>query len=168
MLTLVSSVSSRTLIGAATAGAIALATFGAVAGGHAKSSGDPGVDARQALMKEIGGGLKTIKGYVSGESGDAAAVAAAAKSIAVASSRIDGAFNDEIHVENAGAVKTTASPAIWRKRDEFNKIAGDMEAAALALAATASAGGDSDAIRAGFGAVAKNCGACHKPFRVKK
>lgn len=165
MLTLVS---SRTLIGAATAGAIALATFGAVAGGHAKSSGDPGVDARQALMKEIGGHLKAIKGYVTGESGDAATVEAAAKSIAVAAARIDGLFNDEIHVENAGDVKTTASPAIWQKRDEFNKIADDMEAAAMALAATAAAGGDDEAVRAGFGAVAKNCGACHKPFRVKK
>jgi len=165
MLTLMS---SRTLIGAATAGAIALATFGAVAGSHDKSSGNPGVDARQALMKGIGGDLKTIKGYVTGESGDVAAVEAAAKSIAVASARIDGLFNDEIHVENANGVKTTASPAIWQKRDEFTGIAGDMEAAATALAATAAAGGDAEAIRAGFGAVAKNCGACHKPFRVKK
>ena len=153
---------------AAAVGVILLGAAGAAnAGGHAKSSGHPGVDERQALMKEIGGSMKTIKGFVTGEGGTAGDVAAAASAMSAAAGKIDGVFNDEIHVENAGDVKTTASPAIWQKRDEFKAVAASLEADASALAATAVAG-DNDAIRAGFGKMAKNCGACHKPFRVKK
>lgn len=160
--------STRSLIGAATAGILAVSTLGAVAGSHEKSSGHPGVDARHMLMKEISTDLKVIKAYVAGESSDLAAVEASAESIAVASAKIDGAFQDQIHVENANGVTTTASPAIWQKWDEFSAIADDMETAANALAMTAAAGGDADAVKAGFGGIAKNCGACHKPFRVKK
>lgn len=157
---------ARTAIVSACFAGIAMA---AQAGGHAKteSSGHPGVDARKAVMKDIGGNLKKVKSFVAGEGGDAAMVASAAASIAASAAEIQYIFDDQVHVDNAGDVKTTASADIWSKWDEFKTTAADLETAAVALAAAA-ASGDANAIKAGFGATAKNCGACHKPFRVKK
>ena len=128
---------------------------------------NPGVEARQELMKSIGGNTKAIGGIVKGGPGEASEVATRAAAIAASAAMIGGKFGDQVHVENAGDVKTTASPAIWMKWDEFVKAGTDLETAAKALETTA-AGGDMAAIGAAFGAMTKTCGACHTPFRVKK
>jgi len=127
-----------------------------------------GVDARKALMKSIGGNVKGVAGYVKGENAETPAdVAKRAAAIKADAGKIADAFGDKIHVENAGDVKTTASPAIWEKWSEFTDTASNLASAAGGLE-MAAAGGDKAAITAAFGAMTKNCGACHKPFRVKK
>ncbi len=129
---------------------------------------NPGVEARQALMKSIVGDVKAIAGYVKGENVETPAdVAMRAEAIKANAAKISGAFGDQVHVENADGVKTIASPAIWQKWDEFVATASGLESSAGALAMTA-AGGDKAAIAESFGALTKNCGACHKAFRVKK
>ena len=59
---------------------------------------------------------------------------------------------------------TTLSPAVFDKGDELRQTADAFQAAAAKLADTAQ-GGDMDAIKADFGAVAQNCKACHTAFR---
>lgn len=140
------------------------AAFSMVAGAAVANGG---VEARQELMKSIAGNTKTIGAFVKGGKGSAADVEASAAAISADAKKIGAMFGDQIHVENAGDVKTTASPAIWQKWDGFVAIANDLDSAASALSAAA-ATGDADAIKAGFGPMVKTCGACHKPYRVKK
>ena len=59
---------------------------------------------------------------------------------------------------------TKMSSAVFDKPAQFKKIAESLEAD-TAMLATAANGGDLDAIKAQFGKVAQNCGACHKQFR---
>jgi len=146
----------------AAAAALAAATLAGAA------MANPGVESRQALMKSIVGHTKAIGGYVKGQNAETPAdVAKRAASIAADAARIGGAFGDQVHTDNAGDVKTTASSAIWMKWDEFEATAKSLEMSAIELAGAA-AGGDKAAIGAAFGGMTKNCGACHKPFRVKK
>ena len=132
------------------------------------ASANPGVEARQALMKSMVGNVKAISGYVKGDNAETPAdVARRAAAIKADAGKIASAFGDQIHAENADGIKTRATPAIWLKWDEFAGNADKLGKDAGALEMTA-AGGDQTAIAAAFGAVAKNCGACHKAFRGKK
>lgn len=129
---------------------------------------NPGVESRQALMKSIVGNVKAIAGVVKGQSTETMAdVARRAGEIQTDADNMGGVFGDRIHVENAGDVKTTASPAIWEEWSNFFKSSQDLEAAAGGLQ-TAAASGDMGAVKSAFGAMTKTCGACHKPYRVKK
>ena len=147
-------------------GIIAAAVVAVMASSSAIAN--PGVEARQQLMKSIVGNVKAIGGYVKGQNDEGPSnVGSRAASIAADAARIGGAFGDQVHVENANGVKTTAAPAIWEKWGDFVKIAADLEGAAITLAGVA-ASGDKAQIGASFGAMTKTCGACHKPFRIKK
>ena len=59
---------------------------------------------------------------------------------------------------------TTLSPAVFAKGDELRQTADEFESSAAKLAQTAQ-GGDLDAIRADFNAVAQSCKRCHDAFR---
>ena len=59
---------------------------------------------------------------------------------------------------------TKMNSAVFDKPAQFNKVAESLEADTAMLAAAAK-DGDLDAIKAQFGKVAQNCGACHKQFR---
>ncbi|CAB1062485.1 hypothetical protein D1BOALGB6SA_7262 [Olavius sp. associated proteobacterium Delta 1] len=61
---------------------------------------------------------------------------------------------------------TTLTSAAFENPAKFKKAAESFEAATAMLAGTAK-GGDLNAIKAQFGQVAQNCGACHKQFRKK-
>ena len=62
--------------------------------------------------------------------------------------------------------ETTASPKIWESFKDFEdkgaKLASDATAAQKAAANGA------DAFKTAFGDVTKNCGGCHKPYRIQK
>lgn len=62
---------------------------------------------------------------------------------------------------------TTLSSAALEKPAQFKKTSESFETAAAMLAGTAQ-GGDLNAIKPKFGAVAQICGSCHKQFRIKK
>lgn len=153
----------RTLARAAVIG-ICLGGGAIAVDAESRSSGHPGVDARKLGMKALGRDLNKVKAFVQGKGGDTATVAAAAASIAANAAEIQHLFDDQIHTDNAEDVRTTSHADIWVKWGEFRQIGYDLEVAAVALAAAA-ATGDAEAIEAAFGATAKTCGACHKPFR---
>jgi cytochrome c556 len=61
---------------------------------------------------------------------------------------------------------TTLSPVVFSHQDDFKKIAQSFESDTANLVTVAKTG-DLDAVRAGFGAVANNCKACHSAFRKR-
>jgi len=61
--------------------------------------------------------------------------------------------------------KTTAAPKIWEDMAGFTKTLAKFSADAKAAEAAVK---DLDTFKAQFGAVQKNCGGCHRTYRVKK
>jgi cytochrome c556 len=61
---------------------------------------------------------------------------------------------------------TTLNPSVFSKQEDFMKIAKAFESNTANLKAKAQEG-DLEAIKAGFGAVAQDCKACHSAFRKK-
>ena len=61
---------------------------------------------------------------------------------------------------------TKARPEIWSDAGKFKAAMDRFNADTLKLVA-ASKAGTLDAVKGPFGAVAKNCGGCHKEFRTK-
>lgn len=123
--------------------AAALVCSGVVAGANEAD--------RRAAMKQLGGAAKAISG---GQ--DVATNAALAADIA---GRIPALFEAN---EISGDSK--ARPEIWTNFADFTAKADDLKAAAMAISAAASSGGDvSGAARALGGA----CGACHKAYKFK-
>ncbi|MGZ0187699.1 MAG: c-type cytochrome [Alphaproteobacteria bacterium] len=133
------------------------------------SPADPkaSIEARKDLMHSILADLKVVVAYIKGKNDDAGLVANAAKGISAKASKIPEVFKAKVHVGNAGALKTTAKPLIWSNWGDFTQAASNLKASADGLA-NGAATGDWKAIEAGFEAVEKSCGACHKSFRVKK
>jgi cytochrome c556 len=61
---------------------------------------------------------------------------------------------------------TRLSDAVFKQRSKFNETVKAFQNDTAKLA-DAARGGNFDTIKSQFGEVAKNCGSCHKAFRVK-
>ncbi|WP_029375464.1 c-type cytochrome [Oceanicola sp. S124] len=124
---------------------------------HAEAS-NPAVKERIALMGEIRGNFAVIGGMAQGRVDfDAAKAEEAQAALAAAAAMIPEKFEPQ-----ETDPESEASPAIWEDWDQFTAIAAQLEQAALALDVSSL-----DGIKAGFGSVGGNCGACHKAFRVE-
>ncbi|WDR02811.1 cytochrome c [Devosia algicola] len=111
------------------------------------------VAARQALMKEDGGILRTAGGLT----GDEAVTAM--KTIITNYSHIPALFPEGSIVGDSEAL-----PIIWDNFDEFTAIVDTgTEAAKTAMAAAET--GDATAYGAALKALGASCGACHQQFR---
>lgn len=117
---------------------------------------------RQNLMKAVGGHIGNIALLVKGKVDFRAGLADDAEAIADLLENVGIAFPD-----GTSEGKTQAKPEIWEKRGEFDAGLEDAIVKARALA-DAAKGGDMAAVGAALGALGKSCGACHKPFRIKK
>jgi len=143
-------------------GMAATAASVATAADDAKSA----IEARKDGMKTIGKNNKAIGDTIKGEASlSPAQLAEAANAINAAAKEITVKFKPEFHTGNAGDVKTTAKPEIWQQWDKFAEAAKALEDTSAKLAIVAAAG-DMEATRAAFADNAKNCGACHRAFRV--
>lgn len=121
------------------------------------------VGQRKALMKAVGGASKTGSQMAKGEVPfDAAKASEAMGTIATSWAAFAKLFPKGS--ETGG--ETTASPKIWESFKDFEdkgaKLASDATIAQKAAANGA------DAFKAAFGDVTKNCGGCHKPYRIQK
>ena len=72
----------------------------------------------------------------------------------------------EFPVGTESAHGTKAKPEIWSDSAGFTKAAGDLQAAADKLV-TLAAADDKDGFKAGFEALGKTCGACHRVYRAR-
>lgn len=130
----------------------------------AAASADPIAD-RQALMKErgnlVGGLSKVVKGE---QAFDAAAVLAALKGLEANAVKFDADTLFPVGTEQGG--KTTAAPKIWEDMAGFeaaeDKYLVDIKAIVAAPPA------DAGALKAQFGTITGDCGACHQTYRIKK
>lgn len=147
---------------------VTLAVAVALPAAFALAQGADGVAERQELMKSIGSDTRAIAGHVRGERElSAGEIAEHAGQIADAAARIPDAFGDEIHVGNAEGIETEATANIWENWPTFTAKAADLEEDARALAEVANDADDA-ALRASFGQMTRNCGACHDDFRQRQ
>ncbi len=115
---------------------------------------DQKVAARQAIMKEDGGILKTA-GNLTG-----ADAAAAADKIIQNYTNLTALFPADTN----GVAGTEAKAEIWSNLDAFNAIFAKGIEGAKAMKAAAEAG-DATAYGAAIKAIAGTCGECHQAYR---
>lgn len=140
----------RMKVGLALAAALVVAVAGTAMG-----QDDP-IAAREALMKQNGAALGALNAMIKGETPfDSAAAKTAFDTVASDMETFVTLFPE-------GSQGGKAGPAIWSDRAGFEaavaKIIADAKAASAAT-------GTIEEVQAGFGAVAANCGACHKKYR---
>ena len=118
---------------------------------------------RVALMKEMGKNLGPIGKTVKGEmAADYAALAMNASVIRDTAKKVEAMFPAD-----SGGGESRALPAIWEKKADFDAYWGKLAGAADAFAKEAATGSMAD-LKASFGAIASNCGGCHKAYRAEK
>jgi len=151
-----------------------LAAGAAIAAGYLAPSYSPpawaddvqaAVDARKALMKEIGGEMKAIADALDAKSTDTASMAKHAELIQADAAKIPALFPTGSSADDLPG-KTHAKPEIWKNFDDFKAIAATLGTEAGKLADAASTG-DTNAVTAQLDETAHNgCGACHKQYRL--
>ena len=123
------------------------------------------VDARRALMKEMGGEMKAIADALDAKSTDTAGMQKHAEVIAADAAKIPGLFPAGSSADDLPG-KTHAKSEIWKDFDAFKAIAATLATNAGKLADAAKSG-DVTAVTAELDMTAHDgCGACHKQFRL--
>jgi cytochrome c556 len=123
---------------------------------------------RQALMKEQGGDMGAIKGFLE-DKNDQAKATTGATDLAAAIKKIPDVFPPDSGGPSPDG-KYTTKPEIWSDAKGF-KAAADTAAEKANTLLTAVKGGDKTTIQAAFSDMGKNgCGGCHEKFReeIKK
>ncbi len=123
------------------------------------------VDARRALMKEIGGEIKAIADALDSKSTDTAGMQKHAELIQADAAKIPTLFPTGSSADDLPG-KTHAKPEIWQNFDSFKAIAATLGTEAGRLADAAKSG-DATAVAAELDQTGHNgCSACHKQFRL--
>jgi len=120
---------------------------------------------REALMKEQGKDLGSVKAYTEGK-GDLAQAEAGAANLTKTTKKITDVFPSGTEGTNSDG-KYATKPAIWTDWNKFvdaeKTAAGKADALLVAVKS-----GNKEQIAAAFGDLGKNgCGACHETFREK-
>jgi cytochrome c556 len=120
------------------------------------------IEQRKAIMKENGAQAKAGAAMAKGE---APFDLAKAKTIFATFADSAGKMPNLFPPDSKTGNETTAAPAIWEKKNEFNalfvKFGKDAKEAESKVTDLAS-------FRTQFAAMGKQCGGCHETFRVKK
>ncbi|MCW2244545.1 cytochrome c556 [Azospirillum fermentarium] len=123
------------------------------------------VEAREKLMKTMGGGMKALTQFIKGEAGGPAEVKKAASDIAGV------AAHDPMAVFPKGTAMgvgdSAAKPALWDNWSKAAGLWGDLKTASTGLVQAADTG-DKAKVAAATQAVGKVCQSCHEDFRQKK
>ena len=111
-------------------------------------------------MKAIGGHTGAIAQIAKGNANQAGSIAIHTQGLHALSTLVAEAFR-----ANVSEGKTRAKPEIWSDWSGFESKAGDLKAAAAALAA---AGDDVAAVGGKLKALFGSCKGCHQDYRKKK
>lgn len=123
------------------------------------------IEDRQALMKSFGKAIGGVAPIAKGETPfDAAAVTAAIAALNVEVLKFDPAVLFPVGSETGS--ESAADPKIWTDAVGFKTAVDKYKADVAAAVATPAV--DLAAFQAQFGAITKNCGACHEVYRMKK
>jgi cytochrome c556 len=123
---------------------------------------------RQALMKQQGGDMGAVKGFLD-DKNDLATATTKATDLVDTIKKIPGAFPAGTDGPNPEG-KYTTKPEIWSDAKGFSAAVDTASQKATALLAAVK-GGDKAAIQTAFSDMGKNgCGGCHEKFReeIKK
>lgn len=136
--------------------------MGAVHTAHAQQKPGDIIKYRKAVMTVQSWNMRPMAAMVKGQQPyDAALFAWYAGVIQSTSFMLPDAF-----LPGSDKGDTRARPEIWKNADKFKQAVDRFNSDAAKLVA-ASKAGTLDAVKGPFGAVAKNCGGCHKEFRSK-
>ncbi len=143
---------------------VAVVVFGperpAVADRHGKAA-----EERSKLMKDMGGAMRALKGFMEGRNSAGEASEAVAV-IAAAAAKIPDVFPPGTGM--GADPKSESKDVIWEKWDDFKAAAALLGDKTAALE-TALASGDAGAVGAAARDLGKNgCGGCHRQFREKR
>ncbi len=116
---------------------------------------------RQAAMKALGGHTTAMSQIVRGKVPFNGQLEGHAQAAASLTQDIPAMFP-----AGSDFGESDARPEVWKKRAEFEKVAGDSSKAAGALAAAVRSG-DSAAAGKAFDGFAQTCKGCHQGFREK-
>lgn len=139
----------------------------AIDAGEVAAQDDP-IKVRRAAMKQLGGHMKGVGGFLKGgrRAGTAETVALRGQSIAAIAGKIPSLFPKGTSLAD-GKGETGAKPVIWEQWSGFEKAAVNLASEANKLSAAAEKG-DKAAIKVAMGSLGKNgCGGCHRTFRQK-
>ena len=119
-------------------------------------------DFRHGLMTVIGNRAGILRGMTTGDVPvDNDRFVKAATDMATLSTMVAEAFPAGSDVAGSRAL-----PDVWTNAADFDAKVQDFQAAAMALADTAEAGGFA-AAQGSVDALAQTCGACHRPYRAE-
>ncbi len=136
---------------------------GVAAGTPSQAQDNMMMKERVALMKNNGKNLGIIGKAIKGEMAvDLAALGAAAANIGKNANKLKSLFP-----AGSGGGESRALPAIWEKRADFDAFLVKLASASDAFAREAATGKMAN-LKASFGAMASNCGGCHKVYRAEK
>ena len=113
---------------------------------------------RQAIMKKVSDGAKTLGAMVKGET-----TYDAAKATAILTGWEEGGkkFVTLFPEDSKTGEKTRAKPEIWQNKADFEAKAGDF----LKAVAAAKGAPTIDAFKGAYSAVGKACEGCHEKYR---
>src|SRR5436190_1693185 len=116
---------------------------------------------RQAVMKQVGQGMKEGAGYATGQTPfDAAKAKAVMDGIAASGKKLHGLYP----AGSGGDPKSSADPKIWTNKADFDKRLTEMST----LAAAAGKAKTADTFKPAFTALSGTCKSCHDIYRKKK
>ncbi len=131
-------------------------------GTTASIASDP-IANRQAMMKNVGAAMRIAAGMAQGKIPyDGISAELAMRVMNSSASGLSSMFPED---SKTGG-DTEAAPKIWEDKAGFDALTAEFQTAS-AKAAEAAKAGEGD-FKAAFGAVAKNCKACHQDYRIKK
>lgn len=117
---------------------------------------------RRNMMKAIGGHTSAVGAIVQGKVGYKAHLAEHARALQTLTKDIPGLFPKDSDFGD-----TNALDAVWSKRADFEKAAGNVKTKVEAFA-KAVQGGNQQTIAASFKDMGEGCKACHKDFRKEE
>lgn len=141
---------------------VAAFCIASLVGTTASIAADPIAD-RKAMMKNVGAAMRVAGGMAQGKIPfDGVAAELAMRVMNSSAAGFPALFPDS---SKTGG-DTEAAPKIWEDTAGFAAVSNTFkEASAKAIEAAKAGEGD---FKAAFGAVAKNCKACHQDYRIKK
>ncbi len=118
---------------------------------------------RQEMMKNVGAAMRVAGGMAKGKIPYDALAAELAMRVMNSSA---AGFASLFPADSKTGGDTEAAPKIWEDAAGFDAVSEEFRTTS-ANAIVAAKKGEAD-FKAAFGAVAKNCKACHQDYRIKK
>jgi cytochrome c556 len=123
------------------------------------------VGTRQAVFKLLAYSNGVLGGMARGAPYDAAAATLATERVEMLANMIPALFAADTTAVNHGAT-TRAADTIWASKADFDQLAADLAASAVAAREILSAQGEAGVAEA-VRTIGPKCGACHDRFRLE-